>query len=199
MDNVLGYGRITASAGTAIAFLVGGYSSPNGLQRRTAITGFSITSGSTAHTWGFLRSGSRSTVTTAVAAAGTSVVVDSVLLDGDGNALAANDYIAVKLDNGNWHLSTVSAWNATTKTITLNTAVPTGRSIGKGAAVVVFGVIGDTVHALHKIIPPTSATTNYGQNNETMLFSGTSGEPILVYNANATNASVLENLQINYV
>lgn len=131
----------TQTAGTRINAVLGG--GPG----FTHLVNLRYTDTGTAHTLTIMRGASRAKVTTAVAAAGTSLVLDAALTDGAGNAVAANDYVAVQLDNGTWHLSLVTSWTAATLTLVLTTAVPTGRSILAGGKIVCYGVAGDAMHA----------------------------------------------------
>src|SRR4051812_6920332 len=116
-----GYGKLTQTAGTRIRLLVGG---AGGLF--THLNNLRYTSAGTAHTVTIMRDASTAKAASALAAAGTALIVDTALTDGDGNIPANLDCFAVKLNTGEWHFSTISAWNAGTKTATLNTAIPTG-------------------------------------------------------------------------
>lgn len=192
-----GYGKLTQNAGTRIRRLLGGV---GGLF--THLLNMRYTDSGTAHTLTIMRGASRAKTTAAVAAAGTSVVVDTALTDGDANAIAANDCLGIRLDNGTWHFSTVSAWDSTTKTITLNTAVPTGRSILKGAAVVCYGVAGDTYHSNQQFTGGSGASaTNFPPANTpdvSLVRASYPGEPLLFDSDNATNAGTLNNIEVGY-
>lgn len=187
-----GFGRKTASANTVITQTT---SSKRGLY--TYVTFMRYTNGNTDHLLTLMRSASDGLVTTEVAAAGTAVIVDTALTDGAAGAIAANDYVAIQLDDGTWHTDLVSAWNSTTKTITLTTAVPTGRTIKVGAPVFCYGVPGDTYHAAYQFDPITAnATANFPAvaNAGPVIKSRKRGEPIIFYSGNATAAGIMEAL-----
>lgn len=190
--SMFGFGRKTQTAGTVITQVC-----PGKRGCFTYVTFMRYTNAATDHLLTLMRSASNGLVTTAVAAAGTAVIVDTALTDGGTNAIAANDYISIEMDDGTFHTDIVSAWNSSTKTITLTTAVPTGRSILAGAKVWCYGVPGDSYHAAYQFDPITAnasanfpAVANYGP----LIKSRTKGEPIIFYSGNATNAGTLESL-----
>lgn len=154
----------------------------------------------TAHTLNFMRAASKAKVATELAAAGTALVVDAALTDGGGNAIAANDYLAIELEDGLWHVSTISAWNGTTKTATLNTAIPTGYTARKNADVRCYGVPADTYHDAYEIATGTSNTTSHPAvaNAGPLMRSKYKNEPILLYSNNATAAGTFNNVAAIY-
>lgn len=193
-----GYGKKTETAGTRIQKLLGGY---GGSSLFTHVLNMRYTAQGTAHTLTLMRGASRGRVASDLAAAGTALVSDVALTDGAGNAPANLDFVAVRLDNGDWHLSRISAWSAATLTLTLETAIPTGRTAKKGARIVMYGVAGDAMHADRQFTGTASATTNFpvlaGQ--ELSLCRATApGEPILFDSDNATAAGTLEYAQVGY-
>lgn len=184
-----GVGAVTATAGTRIRKILGGV---GGLF--THLLGFQYTPGATTHTGTVMRDASGAKAASALAAAGTALVVDTALTDGDGNAIAANDVLAIKLNTGEWHLSTISAWNSGTKTATLNTAIPTGKSVLKGAPVFCYGVEGDTWHSDRTFTLTTGATRTFPNTDvgDVSLTRGRSpGAPLIFSSDNATNAGTL--------
>jgi hypothetical protein len=185
-----GRGKLTQTAGTRIQALIGGVG-----KFFTCVTNFRVTTAGTAHTVTLMRGASRTSVATELAAAGTALVVAAALTDGAGAAIAANDLVGVRLDDGSWHLSVVSAWTSGTLTITLATAIPTGRTAKKGALVVNYGVAGDAFHSAHQHNSGAGATNNFPAVavDAAPLVHGTgAGEPILLDIDNATAASTLE-------
>lgn len=192
-----GYGPLTQTAATRIQLALGGV---GGLF--THLKNFRYTDSGTAHTITAMRGASRGKATAAVAAAGTSLVVDTALVDGDGNAIAASDYVCVRLNTGEWHISAVTSWTSGTKTIVLTTAVPALKSILKGAAVICYGVAGDTWHALHKFTAGAgSAAVNFppaSTPDVTLCRASAPGEPILLDSNNATNAGTFNQANVEY-
>lgn len=178
-----GYGPKSIAFGTAIVRATQG--------RRGAFTYLTMvqyTCAGTAHTLTFMRSASDAKTNVAASAAATEIFVDAALTDGDGNAIAANDHVMVEMGENDWHYSTVSAWDGTAKKITLNTAIPAGKSVPVGAKVCCYGIPGATYHADYVITTPTSATTNFPAvaNGGALLKSTKKNEPLLVHTNNIT-------------
>lgn len=191
-----GYGKQTQTAGTRIRLLVGGV---GGLF--THIANLRYTAAGTAHTGTMMRDASSAKAASALAAAGTSLVVDTALTDGDGNAIAASDVVAVKLNTGEWHLSVVTSWTAGTKTIVLTTAIPANKSVLKGAPVFCYGVAGDTFHSTRQLTLTASATTNFpavASEGVSLCRGRSPGAPILFDSDNATAAGTLEMANVFY-
>lgn len=187
-----GIGATTAAGGTRIRAVLGGV---GGLF--THLRNFQYTPGATTHTGTVMRDASGAKAASALAAAGTALVVDAALVDGDGNAIAANDVLAIKLNTGEWHLSTISAWNSGTKTATLNTAIPTGKSVLKGAPVYCYGVEGDNWNLGRTFALTTGAARTFPNTDtgDVSLTRGRSpGAPLIISSDNATNAGTF-----NYV
>ena len=192
-----GYGKLTQTAGTRIQLLMGGVGG-----KFTNLINMSYTAGTTAHTITIMRGQSRTTVNGAVAGGGTSVVVNAALLKGDGITVpAANDSVGIRLSNGTWFLSTISAYNSTTLTYTLNTAIPSGLKVLNGAKFVLFGVAGDSWHASYTFAAAASATTNFpalaGQ-DMSVCRASYPGEPLMFDSNNATAAGTLNNAEVGY-
>lgn len=184
-----GVAKFTQSAGTINRVALGGLCG----KLFTHVTNIRYTDTGTAHTLTLMRGATRTSVVGAVAAAGTAVVLKEALYDGAGNAMAASDVIAIQLDNGTWHLDLVSAISTTS--LTLTTAVPTGRSILDGAKIVCYGVPGDTMHANQQYdggsgsaavnIPAVAGTA------PSLCKASSSNEPIIFSSNNASNAGTL--------
>lgn len=161
----------------------------------TYVTFFRYTCAGTAHTINLMRSTDATTAASALAAAGTALVLTAAVVDGGGNAPASGDYVAVELAEGDWHVSTISAWNSGTKTMTLNTAIPTGKAVVAGARICFYGVHTDTVHDDYQFTTPTGATTSYPAvaNGGPIVKSRTKNEPIIFVSTNGTAAGTLVN------
>lgn len=188
MINGGGKSKLTATADTVIVTACGGDVG------YTNILNISYTAAGTAHVGTLMRAATYAKVTAEVAAAGASVVVDKILYDGAGNSIAASDYVAVRLDNGDWHLSLVTSWTVGTLTIVLTTAVPANRKILKGAEIFCYGVPGDAMHAANQLTLTASATTNFpalaGQ--EIVICKNRFPKcPIIFHSTNATAAGTL--------
>ena len=112
------------------------------------------------------------------------------------NAIAAGDYVAVQLRDGNWHFTTVSS--VSSLAITLTTATPnvTGGGIETGSVMFFFGVAAD-------VNPRTGlahlALTSVASTRQNLLCSYEhggipsldAGDPMVIYSANATGAGAL--------
>lgn len=192
-----GVGKLTQTAGTRIRQILGG---AGGLF--TSVVNFRYTASTTAHTGTLMRDCANGLAASALAAAGTALVIDRAVLDGDGNVPASLDILVVRLNTGEWHMSTISAWTAGTKTFTLNTAIPTAKSVLKGAPIYFYGVQGDTFHLANTFTLTASATTNFpvaDTAREVVLLRGRSpGAPVLFDSDNATAAGTLEYANWNY-
>lgn len=172
-----------------------------------------ITSGSTAHTWVFLRPKNFTTVAVAIAKNITAIT----LADDPGiystnykyptpgnvppgyvadNGIAANDYVAIQLDSGQWHFSMVASGTGTTPTLTTGTPNVTGSTAAVGNIVFWFGAAGDKDPITGMIdpvfLPPVSATTIFAAaGGESIVTALRPGDPIVAFNSNLTAASTL--------
>ncbi len=207
------FGKKTASAGTAITILC-----PPRRRLKTVVTRLRVTAAGTAHVLTCLREIDRATVTTAVAASGTSIVLSKNI----GNApigpygsasqlaadhLAANDYYVVELPDGTYLVDTASAYNASTFTITPNATIPT-NGIAAGATVWMLGVAADSdpfdpvAGAFPALNVGASATTEWPNDApaEACVFSSyLPYSPLLLYDNNATAAGTIEQVEGGWV
>ena len=188
-----GAGKITETAGTRIRRLIGGKGGCF-----THLLNMRYTAGATAHTITVMRGQSYTTLSAAALAAQADVVLTAAITDGT-NAVAANDLVAIKKPDGSWHLGLVSAWTAGTLTLTLTANVPTG-GFNKGAAVICYGVAGDSGHDNYKFAAGSGATTNYPavENGGSLIRSRRQNEPLIIDSDNATNAGTLENATVGH-
>ena len=177
----------SATAGTIVRVACGGEFA----DAITVLAGFSWKAAGTAHTGTAMKSASRSTVTDAVAAAGTEVTSAAQLTDGAGNNIASGDTIAVQLSDGTWHTTTVNG-APSGLTLTMADAVPAGKSIAAGAAIACYGVAGDAMHAKHRFALYASATTSVPRAGVAVRAGSYVGEPIVLEIDNATAAGLLE-------
>lgn len=176
----------TANAGTRIRVPLGS-EFPNLFVHVSAIN---YTAQGTGHTLTLMKGASRSFVDGAVVAGASSITVDDVLTDGAGNVIAANDVIAVKLDNGTWLVTTVSSLSGGNLIIATADVVPVGRSIPDNARIVAYGVAGDAFHASHQYTAASSTTTNLG-NAASLVKASSNGEPVIFDSNNASAAGTL--------
>ena len=148
--------RTTATADTAFTALV-----PPKRGHKAKITHLQITSGATAHTYYVMKELNRTTAVSAVAGGGTSVVLAAdpglystvgkfaargVTPSTTNNAIAANDYLVVRLNDGNWQVLLVSAavTDGTTGRVTVTVGALGSAGLAAGATVWFMGAAADT-------------------------------------------------------
>ena len=182
-----GRGKKTEAAGTAILVMI-----PGMPKKYTQATFLRYTSGATEHTGTFMKGQSYATLTENAAASQAVVKVSSALLDGAGNAIAAGDNVAVDLGNGVWHLTTFSTASGLTYTLASN--LPSAAL--KGAAIISYGIAGDSGHADYTFTLPAAATTPFPAtaNSGPLIRSNRKNEPILFSSNNTTNAGTIESI-----
>jgi len=189
-------GKTNATADTVYYGVI-----PGNTQGYARIGGFQYTCGNTANSFTLMRPIGWANI---AAAAGTNVAV--VTLDADpspsGNTIAAGDQVVLgPCTDGTYRRAQVntSGWNGTTLALTftanLTAAVNTSTDLFN------FGVAADTdpnTGSAHPIFTPTVNTTA-----DVQLFGGgfksyRKGDPLLVYNPNATAATNLNHLAYAY-
>jgi hypothetical protein len=113
------------------------------------------------------------------------------------NAIAANDYAAYQLVDGTWVFDKVAS--VATLAITMTTSVPniTGGGVAAGAPFFFFGITTDKDPATGAVQFSTVTTASATRQNmldatATGVASLHPGDPLLFFNANATNASILD-------
>lgn len=193
-EGAVGYGRVTANANTAF---IRGVDGKKG--KYTYLSGFSYTDSGTQHTITVMREYGRTTLAAALAAAATAVTV-AADPGGTGNPMAASDYVAIRLDDGSWHYSTIASSGSTT-TLVLTTALPSDRTAPIGAPLIFFGAPGDTFHDNYKFLsnanssrrdfPPVDGRGPVARGTKT-------NSPLILYSNNATNAGILEYTNAGY-
>ena len=188
-------GLKTASAGTAFAHLVP--PAPDNKQGYTRVMLIGYTAGNTAHNVGVMLPLGQTTTSAA-----SNVNTNTLTLTADpgpsGNGIAANDYIAVEHADGTTQAYTVSAWNGTSKVLTINSNL--AANVASGADVWDFGVVGDTdpvTGVAHKQFP-TTANTTVNRTFGTGVRSHTKRSPVLIYSPNGTGAGVLDCVEYAY-
>ena len=180
----------TETAGTAIDETVPGQ---NG--KRLALVGFDYTNAATAHTLCVMHcgssSGSRNTTSATAAITQKVMNVTNAPLSPAGDAVASGDIIAYQVTGGTWEFNTVDSLSTLAITLTTNIAI----AVEAGAAVRVFGIIGDG--ATFNFGLAASVTTHY---DDTILCQAPFvGDPLYVSEANGTNAGFLNNMLFAYI
>ena len=193
--NVLGLK--TAAAGTAFVHVVP--PARVGKLGFTRISQFSYTTGNTAHNVGLMRP-IGSTTTSAASNVNTNTLTLTADPGPSGNGIAASDYIAVEHDDGTTLAYTVSAWNGTSKVLTINSNL--AANVASGNKVWDFGVVGDTdpiTGVAHPQIPFANTNTSYNRKFDGGgLKSHDTRSPILIYSPNTTGAGTLEFVEYGY-
>lgn len=187
-----GDGGKTQTAGTVIQYLV-----PPDPRGFTRITNFQYILGSTAHTVTFLRPLGKTTVASAGA---TGQAVCNITADpgvaaaygGISNAIAANDFVAIKTaSDGVTRLYKVSSVATLAITMTANLTV----AVAAGDEFWFFGITTDTdgrTGSAHPALLPTvSVTSTYTDREGGVVASIAKNEPILINSSNGTTAGTI--------
>lgn len=186
-----GAGNLTATAGTAIRYLM-----PPHTQGRTRVSKCVYTAAGTAHTLTFLRPIGRTTAA-ANAAAAQADVSFATQPGASGNNLAANDLVAIRETDGVTRLYTVNAVPGSYPgTVTLTGNLVAG--VAAGAKIWNFGVVADTNPADGAAHPGlaagASATTTYEDREAGVVAGFATDDPVLFNSNNATAAGTLVHL-----
>ena len=179
----------TETAGTAIQDNIPGQDG-----KRLALISFEYENGSTAHTMCLMfakGTGTRTTTSAAAAASQKVINVSDAPKDPAGNDVASGDIIAYQVSDGSWEFNTVASLS--TKEITLTNNIAT--AVESGAKVRIFGVVGDGATA--NIALGASSTTQYS--GHIIAVSPYKGDPVVMYDANASNAGELNNAVWAYI
>jgi len=196
----------TAAANTAFITSVPTYLSPRG---RVQLDQLQYTTGNIAAAVYLMKPQYRTTLVSAVAAAGTSMTLpaDPGLAAPRASAWTSSDYLAVRQTDGSVVAFKASAVNSTTFVGTIaNTALPVGASAG--ARVWFFGVNTDSGHIT---FPALGFAANTTKNIVTQAMGNTAGsgdlclsadridDPLIVYCPNTTGAASLDVVSGGYV
>ncbi len=198
-------GKTTATLGTAWYGVVPPYWNGSSYRSYACLLSANVTNGNTTTNLSFMRPiGS----TTTSAASSTGVNTITITADpgnnagglynsaGTNNNIAANDVVVVGNVDGTITQYIVGAYNATSKVVTV-TAANLTVNVASGAKVWDFGIFSDTdptTGAAHPVIPNSVAANTAGAAFTTVGsgFRGSrSGDPLLIYCGNATNAVIL--------
>lgn len=188
-----GLGKKTATAGTRIQVVVPGR---GGLY--THVMRFRYTVSTTAHTLTILKGVDRTTLNADAAAGQAVIVVAKALLDGGGQALAANDLLCIKQPNGDWTFATVSSVSADGLTITLTASLT--YALKNAARVVMYGVPGDAIHSTMQFNSGTSTTKDFPATAipGSIAAGNAHNDPLIFDSDNGTAAGTLEEIQFAY-
>ncbi len=183
--NVLG--KANAAADTVWYAVV-----PGRRNRFTAVSLINYTAGNTANAFYVMRPLGRANV---VSAAAANVAV--LTLDADpsptGNTIAAGDQCVVESADGTYRRAQVNTagWCSTTKVVTFTTN--NAAAVSAGAKFFNMGIFTDTdpVDGLaHPLLPTAANTTaSHGPFAVSGIRGRNAGDPLLIYNPNATNAT----------
>lgn len=173
------------------------------------------TTGATAHKVGVMEPLNFAYITTAVAKATATFVLDkdpgvystnyryhtpggvapSNVAD---NAIAAGDYVAYQLADGTWVFDTVASGTFGALVLTTNVPSPTGAGgVLAGTPMFDFGIIGDKRPSNgmvpYQITVPASGTqTTYKGDTVGIWGAAHPGDPLIFYSPNTTNAGTLD-------
>lgn len=187
VDGFLAKGYHTEAGGTAIDEEIPG---SDGL--RLALIGYGYTAAATAHLMSLMYAGGTRTTAAAEAALGQKDLVCAVApKDPGGNVVAASDIVAYKVADGSWEFNVVASLSDATITFAVNIA----KVVPAGAAIRVFGVVGDG--ARFDLGLPASAVTD--RSGVIYAINPFKGDPFYVSVDNGTNAGSINNLLFAYI
>lgn len=186
-------GRATATAGTVINALI-----PPHPTMTTRVAQAKITAGATAHTLTVLRPIGTTKASTA-APTGQAVVNVAANPGPSGNALSANDWIAIRHAADNvTRLYQVSSISSLAVTLTANLAV----AVTLNDKIWMFGVAADTDPAIGTAHPTyaigSGATTTLTDDTTGIACGHTKDQPVLLQDNNATNAGSIDIVTYTY-
>ena len=201
-----GYASTTATAGTRFQRLI----PPKGKNRRTKITKLQYRSGSTAQTLTAMTPLAKTTAYATAAASATSLLLTrdpgsyaaNAIADGlpvpsvADNLIATNDWLVYQTADGNFYAVKITGASTSSGVVTCTVGALQAGGVKVGAPVWFFGIITDTnpqtgeAHPL--FLPPTSATTAYGDGASALVQTARENEPILLDSDNATAQSWLD-------
>jgi hypothetical protein len=206
-------GKQNATAGTVVYTIIPGGSTYragvpwNGDGRSQCFTGlvmFQVASASTANSIYVMRAIGRTTTTTTAAANTVAALTLAADPSPSGNTISAGDQVVLEGTDGAFYRNQVNTagWNSTTLVVTFTANVV--PAVTNGSKVYMMGVFTDTDPTTGSAFPllPTTAntTSDYPKVFSGALFQTSSrqGEPLLLYNPNATDATAINFLQYAY-
>lgn len=140
----------------------------------------------------------------ALVAAASNTSVNTITLASDpsatGNTIAAGDQIVFAAADGTFRQGQVGSWNGTTKVLSLSANL--AANVSSGARMWNFGVFNDTDPSTGVAFPSLPTVANTTANAYTGQVAGIRGaqvgDPILLYNPNATAQSILNFVEYAY-
>lgn len=200
--------KTTVAFGTPITAFV----KPKGKGYRTKVTQAKYTAAGTAHTLTFLTPLAQTTAYAAAASGALAVILSrdpglyaaNAVLDNRpvpsvaDNAIAANDWLVIRLADGQFWLTKPSAVaaGAVTGTITATVSAVPASGILAGATVWFLGITTDTNPRTGLAHPAfacgASATSTFGDNTGEIASTPGENEPLMVNSDNATATGTLE-------
>ncbi len=208
------YGKKTASGDTAIVLGVRGDPSRAGQTRLTSLWYNNTAGSSAAHVLTVMRPLNMKLSTAAALGSQGDITISAdpgtygSSVSTGANVIAANDYVVVDLPDGTILVSTVNAWNGTTKVLSLNSNLPMACPIG--TRVWFFGIKTDTnpndglAHPIFRL--PAAVTTYFDDDNgfvgsvhgSVLTSMDGRGQPLLLSVDNVTTAGVIEKVSVGY-
>lgn len=172
LEAVAGFGYKAGTSGVAIQHNIDGVGGG-----RAAILAFGATCG-VAESLYFMTVLGTSTLAAAVASGATTCVFLANPAPA-ANLLASGDYVALVLDNGDFHFAAISNWWVSNLTAVLDTALTDDAALGNG--VYNFGIYSDTGHFAY-LLTANSQTTK--SQDPGVFFGGAKGYPMKVWHPN---------------
>lgn len=183
----------------------------------THVTTVCYTTGDTAHKIGIMRPFNYTYLTAAIAANGTGLTIKAdpgvystnynypcpgglPVVTAD-NAIATNDYVAIQLVDGNFHVSKIASGTFGGANLVLTTAVPniTGGGAAIGAPVYFFGQLTTDVNPATNAVNPQTTIALSQTRDKTwtdsvggIVAALNPGDPLLFYSPHTVHLGVLE-------
>ena len=198
-------GKQNATAGTVVyTILPGGVTNTTRASCYTGLIAFSNTSLSTANSIYIMRAIGRTTTTTTAAANTVAALTLYADPSPSGNTISAGDQVIYEDTSGVFRVNQVntSGWNATTLVVTFTANVI--GAVTNGTKVYMMGVFTDTDPTTGTAFPfiataaNTSALVPSAQQSAFLQTSARIGEPLLLYNPNATDATTINYILYGY-
>ncbi len=188
LEKGLSKGYLTAATGTAIVQNIDAVAG-----QRITIVAFGATCGSTAQSVYFMNP-TKTTLGAAAVSAATTMTLTADPKDPSANAIAANDLVAIELNDGTYDYDTVSAWNSSTKLVTLKGSLAGAAAAGRGFWN--FGVYTDNGHFVFAM---TASTAHDESTAGGRFFAPNKGYPMKIYITNATKQCLFRYASGGYV
>ena len=188
LKDVVTFGYKTEAVNTAVEHDI-----PGKTGRRTAIRAFGATSGADAEDLYFFQAIGATTLSAVAASGATAIAITAKAIIGSA-AVATADNIVIKLDNGAYHFTTLSAMT-TSLSVTIANALT--DSAASGSTVYGIGIYTDSGHIRYTWAASTSTTKELDGG---LMYNADKGYPMMAHLRNAgTDAASIDYIVVEYL